>query len=185
MFRITQADIEEMRARGYDRSTIAEAERMLQMTAEADAIVCAIEEAFRDVRLEDGIGLRESGGLDDYAGPEALKKLRESDEKDDWRRISLELLNQYSAAASFLDAKGMRFHLPALLTAELRDEYDHDIIGRVVENSVAAADYVDLLNDQQRDAVAMCLRFFLQFPWYSDAAEDIEAAIHRIQKRED
>lgn len=97
-----------MRARGYDRSTIAEAEGMLQMTAEADAIVCAIEEAFHDVRLEDGIGLRESGGLDDYAGPDELKKLRESDEKDDWRCIAPELLNQCNAAASFLDAKGTR-----------------------------------------------------------------------------
>lgn len=79
----------------------------------------------------------------------------------------------------------MRFHLSAFLAAELRDEYDHDFIGRVVGDSVAAAGYINLLDDQQRDAVARCLRFFSQFPGYSDAAEDIEVAIHRIQKRED
>src|SRR4051794_10279467 len=109
MQRITAAEIDEMRSRGYDRKTIAEAEAWLMKCKEADTLIDEINAAFADVRLENGIGLRESNGIDDYAGPDELKRLRALDEKDDWRKISVQLLNFCNAASSFLDAKGVHF----------------------------------------------------------------------------
>lgn len=74
-----------------------------------------IEEAFINIKLEDGIGLWEGQGLDDYATPEECKKLREKDEKEDWHKISVINLYKCNSSLSFFDAKGMRFHLPQLL----------------------------------------------------------------------
>lgn len=68
-------------ANGYDRSAIAEAEAWLAKCRRADELIDLVRRAFADVKLEDGIGLRESDGIDDYAGSEELKRLRATDEK--------------------------------------------------------------------------------------------------------
>jgi hypothetical protein len=62
------ADIAEMKARGYDPSTIAEAEQQSKRWVAAQQVCQAIETAFTGVTLgQNGIGLHEAQGLDDYA----------------------------------------------------------------------------------------------------------------------
>src|SRR5687767_1771046 len=119
MERVTPADIDRMRASGHDRSTIAAAEARLDKCRRADELIELVREAFAGVALDDGIGLRESDGIDDYADPEELARLRTDDEKHDWEKIPADLLNYCNAAPFFLDAKGMRFHTPAFLVTEL------------------------------------------------------------------
>ena len=75
--------------------------------------------AFKDLKLEDGIGLWEGQGLDDYATPEECKKLREKDEKDNCQQIPVVDLYKCSSSLSFFDAKGMRFHLAPFLLSSL------------------------------------------------------------------
>lgn len=84
-----------------------------------EQLIQDINEAFQGVKLEDGIGLWEGQGLDDYATNEECRKLREQDEKDDWHKISLIDLYKCSSSLSFFDAKGMRFHLPQFLLFDL------------------------------------------------------------------
>jgi len=98
MFRITQAEIDEMRASQYDRSVLADAEPWLAFTKRADRLIAEIETAFAGVRLGDGIGLLEASGLDDYAPGSDLSDLRELDEKTDWRRIDDNALSRANAA---------------------------------------------------------------------------------------
>lgn len=183
MQRITAAQIEEMRSRGFDRSTIAEAEAWFVKCQEADALIDEITAAFADVQLEDGIGLRESNGIDDYVGPEERKRLRAQDEKHDWRKISAELLNYCNAASSFLDAKGVHFHLPAFLTAELRGEYVNGagMIETLIWNSFTAQGYLELLTADQKAALVKCLEFAKAYPAWSDRGEEIDQAIARFQ----
>lgn len=71
--------------------------------------------AFKGVILEDGIGLWEGQGLDDYATPQECYQLRTKDEKHDWSKITLEDMYRCSSSLSFFDAKGIRFHLPQFL----------------------------------------------------------------------
>ncbi|MFN0017358.1 MAG: DUF6714 family protein [Pirellulaceae bacterium] len=178
MDRITAADIEKMRENGYDRSTIVEAEARLSQCHRADELINLVRDAFAGVELEDGVGLRESDGIDDYAGPEELKRLRAIDEKQDWQKIPADLLGQCNAAPSFLDAKGMRFHTPAFLVAELKGEFHQDFIGRLIDESYTAREFPSLLTTSQREAIIECIRFWGSF---SREPETINAAITRFR----
>lgn len=116
-----------MKARGFDTSTIAEAEQQLSRSADAQQVSPAIDAAFTGVTLGSGVGLREGQGLDDYDNDATRAAYRANDEKDDWRRIPIETLNHCHRSLSFFDAEGMRFHLPAFLIADLRGDYGMDM----------------------------------------------------------
>ena len=95
------------------------------MKAEPDIIAnakAAVREAFAGVTLGGGVGLSEAQALDDYANNE----VRAGDEKNDWAAIPVEDLNRHSGSPAFLDAEGMRFHLPAYMTADLDGDYRHE-----------------------------------------------------------
>lgn len=83
------------------------------------ALISQINNAFKGVTLDSGIGLWEGQGLDDYASAEACKKLRERDEKDEWSKIPVIDLYRCSSSLSFFDPLGMRFHLPQFLLFDL------------------------------------------------------------------
>jgi len=78
-------------------------------------LITTIYKSFKNVKLEDGIGLWEGQGLDDYLSVEECKKLREKDEKEDWSKISVLDLYKCSSSLSFFDTKGMRFYLPQFM----------------------------------------------------------------------
>ena len=155
MERVTQAEIDEMRSCGYDRTVVAKAEALLGVCAVADILAERVSVAFQGVTLGNGIGLRESFGIDSYR--ERLQELRESDEKLDWRRISVELLNECYSAPFFFDAEGMRFHLPAYLIAELRGELRQDFMNLLIINSFGDTSFIELLTPPQRHTVIACI----------------------------
>jgi len=187
MERITQADIEEMRNSGYDRSTIADAQARLTLCQRADKLIEQIDAAFAGVTLGHGIGLWESDGIDDYRGKEELLTLRAKDEKLDWRRIPANDLNHCNAAPSFLDAQGLYFHTPAFMTAELRGELKQDFVGRLIYNSLTAPEFMQLLTAEQRHAIIAVISFYGSIEHYSYASDDISNAILRYstQKRDE
>jgi hypothetical protein len=84
MERITKADIEKMRNSGYGRLAISAALATLALCGRADELIEQIATAFAGVTLEDGIGLWESDGIDDYCGPNELRARRAKDEKIDF-----------------------------------------------------------------------------------------------------
>ena len=179
MQRITLEDIEEMRIRGYDRSTIKDAEALLDACRRADALIAQIDAAFDGVTLGYGIGLWESDGIDDYRGPEELKRLRSNDEKLDWRRITADALNHCNAAPSFLDAQGLYFHASAFMIAELRGEFQQDFIGRLIDRSFTAPEFNDLLTPEQRHAIIACISFYGSLPIYDyDPKRIADAILH-------
>src|SRR3569623_1426720 len=112
-----------------------------------------IRTAFRGVKLGNGVGLRQGRGLDNYAGAEALAKLRPDDEKDDWSAISFEDLNAYNGSLSFFDAEGMRFHLPAFLIQDLKGIAVGDLIFHLTCSGHKNARRFTALNADQRRAV--------------------------------
>jgi hypothetical protein len=185
MKRITPATIDDMRANGYDRSTIADAQAQLVLCGRADVLIEAVRRAFDGVLLEDGIGLQEAAGLDDYAGPDELERLRASDEKVDWRRISPNLLCRCEAAPSYLDAKGMRFHVPAFIVAELSGLIENGFISRLIRGSYSAKDFPRMLTQEQGEVLKSCVRLYGEmYPAeYSDAA--IESAQVRFNAAQD
>lgn len=85
-------------------------------------LVCEIQQAFRDVRLGEGIGLWQAQGIDDYASETEILELRKKDEKNNWDNIKYEDLSICESSLSFFDAKGMRFHLPKFLIFDILEE---------------------------------------------------------------
>jgi hypothetical protein len=87
-----------------------------------EELVSEIKTAFKNVRLEDGIGLWEAQGIDDYADAKTIATLRQKDERHHWDKIPYEDLINCSSSLSFFDAKGMRFCLPQFLIFDILAE---------------------------------------------------------------
>jgi hypothetical protein len=90
-----------------------------QIDMTKNELITKIRTAFKDIKLEDGIGLWEGQGIDDYADEEEILKLRSKDERNNWDNISYEDIAYASSSLSFFDAKGMRFCLPKFLIFNL------------------------------------------------------------------
>ncbi|MCE9603756.1 MAG: hypothetical protein K8U03_02510 [Planctomycetia bacterium] len=185
VFRITGDDIEDLRDRIRDEVSIASWDRWLQNASELDPLVRRIEAAFAGQTLDDGIGLLEAQGLDDYAGASELAELRSRDEDADWRRIDSETLNHCYAAPTYLDARGFVFHLPAFLIAELSDTFHYGFIDRLVSVNRAPSGWIDLLTTTQRDSLVDTLKLVSLHPSYHDRSADITIAIDRLRGTRD
>ena len=85
-------------------------------------VISLIHCAFQGVTLGDGIGLFEGHALDDYKSEAVRAECRTTDEKENWSAISRANLEWCGSSLSFFDAAGMRFHLPAFMVEDLREQ---------------------------------------------------------------
>lgn len=143
-----------------------------------------IDRAFVGVTLGNGVSLHESHVIDNYGTAEERRKAREPDEKADWRRLvdHPDLTVQFaigSGGLCFLDAAGVRFHLPACLYRAVRD-FEQDSIGNMFESMYYLLTGLDghnldrlaVLSSEQRACVRDCLVFFRE----ATESEDVELA---------
>ncbi len=180
-FRIDELDVEELRDRRFDTDTIHAYENWIRDFAPSvDDIISRLTAAFADFELDDGLGLWESQGLDDYASAEELKELRSKDEKLDWRKIPIERMRRCYAAPFFMDARGFVFHLPAFLIAELNDQHIFGFIDRLYCSPESPAGWSDLLNADQRNALAAALQLIGAHPDYHRDADAIKTKIDQL-----
>eukprot|EP01129_Flabellula_baltica_P016643 TRINITY_DN8_c1_g2_i3.p1 TRINITY_DN8_c1_g2~~TRINITY_DN8_c1_g2_i3.p1 ORF type:complete len:163 (+),score=25.14 TRINITY_DN8_c1_g2_i3:653-1141(+) len=96
-------------------------------------VIKTIQNAFKGTTLNGGIGLLQGRALDDYNDtPEHMAHCRAKEESEDWTKISADDMETYQSSLSFVDAKGMRFLLPAYMIGELNDEAE--ILFHVVQS---------------------------------------------------
>lgn len=135
------------------------------------ALIDQIHQAFADVKLEDGVGLWQGQGMDDYADGKTILELRRKDEKDDWRKMSFEDMNRCYSSLSFFDAKGMRFHLPQFMICNLMEDALTDFscefdlmfhLGCGVSGNDYSEEQFSALDRQQIACVISFLEFHLQ-----------------------
>ena len=177
MKRTTEADIAEMRSRGFAPATVANPGRNLSLTNQAAGLSREIERAFEGVALDEGIGLREAQGIDDREDEKTCASYRERDEKNDWRKVPKGTLNRCHSSPSFLDSKGFRFYLPAFMCAELRDEHGYGFEFTLVQIDEYGRQKFSLLTPPQRAAVRAYLSFLLNDPEYGFQRRQIERAL--------
>lgn len=132
-------------------------------SAGLDAVIEQVRHAFANVKLEDGIGLIEAQGLDDYLSGDALAEFRVCDERDDWQRISVDTLNACESSPCFMDAKGLRFILPALLIASLNDQYYHGPLTYPLHRM--PVELVSILTVKQKSAIVAFLELTKKHPF--------------------
>ncbi|HEX5381799.1 MAG TPA: DUF6714 family protein [Acinetobacter sp.] len=157
-------DIQEMRKNGYDLITIVEAEELLPRWQELEQVKQKICSAFAGVTLQEGVGLYQTQGIDDYASQAQCLAYRAKDEKLNWKNISIDDLNRCNSSLSFFDAQGMLFHLPAFLLASLNDEYRFDLIFTLTQLDPHTDRKFSLFNAEQRSAVRSYLLCLLDEP---------------------
>lgn len=142
-----------------------------------DSIINAIEKAFSDVKLGDGIGLWEAQAIDDYETKEVQEQRRAQDEKDDWSSISADVLQLCHSSLSFFDANGMRFHLPAYIVASLKGEIDDPVFHLTHLDEFTKSKLVTLTSDQA-NAVVSYLKWCLESQEYEYEHPMIEKAMN-------
>lgn len=89
----------------------------------ADEIENEIRAAFKDVKLDGGISLRQAKVIDNYGEGvtnEEFAALPQQDITDDWTALSAELLDEYCVIPHF-DAKGFRYYIPAYILSVIHD----------------------------------------------------------------
>jgi hypothetical protein len=143
-------------------------------------VIEKIREAFKDVTLDGGIGLSEAEAMDNYATAEQRALCRMTDEQLKWENISAAELNKNNCSLSYFDAKGMRFHLPAFMIAEINGTFNSDIY-QLVSPSEYNQEQLALLSPQQREAVRSYLQYCAENDIYTD--EEVRDAIDNYGRK--
>ncbi|MCB1096322.1 MAG: DUF6714 family protein [Verrucomicrobiales bacterium] len=137
-----------------------------------DEVAELIQSAFLAVELGEGLSLRQAKAVDNREEQScaAFRKLRESDEVRDWRRVLMEDLEKYPYLPH-MDAAGFRYYIPAFIMALLecyrdgsgwtmstllclrpkRDTWEHSM------------HHYELLSTEQRQAIAVFLEALPSF----------------------
>lgn len=147
------------------------------MPPDKTKLISEIKEAFKNVLLDDGIGLSEADAIDDYRDETFKAACRAKDEKLDWSTIPSSELNEYYTSLSFFDAKGMRFHLPAFMISDINEEYRFGMTFVLTHLSDYSKSQFELLSEEQRKAIRAFLKYLSEHPDYEFEKPDIKNAI--------
>lgn len=145
--------------------------RHVLVAIQPDKLARAIDHAFWDVRLGNGPSLRQMEIMDNHgrddngneiSGAE-FNRLRQIDEVNDWRAITLSDLEDFPYLA-YADSEAFRFYIPALMIRDLgAQSFSENTIYRLMprRRDTSSRDYdlaqYSLLNEQQRHVIARFL----------------------------
>jgi hypothetical protein len=156
------------------------------MSEEAGKLIADIESAFDKVQREDGVTLHQAFAIDCCRSDKDCAKARKLDVETRWQDVPNADLENYPSMVHFLDSKGLRYYLPALMrrtilnyrtTAALTDlSTVSSLIPYTGErNRRIKTERFSLFSDAQRVVVCRFLRFMVR-NWgeggHVDVAED-------------
>ena len=156
-----------------------------------------IEIAFADVKLEDGIGYYEAAAIDDYlsANSKEYKALKAKDERQDWKKMLIFIRDKDhnfldSFRYIFMDAKGLRFLLPILLTRHEFECLSYIFLNLInKQHDTSIIEMLALLTPAQEkcilDAYKIEINFEGEIAYYSDFGFSREKAIKKIEATDD
>lgn len=133
----------------------------------ASELVREIESSFKCVELGDGIGIFEAEAIDGCVSDIAREKERRKDQREHWESIPDEVIAQHYSVLSFMDQKGLRFHLPAYMRFAVRNfaisnsaSVDAVIYALCKDPKTVEEEWV-LFEDRQKATVASFLKFMI------------------------
>lgn len=131
-----------------------------------------IKESFANVKLGDGISLRQAEVMDNYGEgvtAEQFRNIKKLDESEDWTGVTASDFRARPSLAQ-LDPMGFRFYLPAAMHLMLESsEFSDSCVNSlcVVLNPAqngGIVDHFELLSRKQREVVAEFLLFAAKNP---------------------
>jgi hypothetical protein len=152
--------------------------------SERQQLLNAIERAFNEVELGEGVSLHETVVIDNHGSTQERQAARLGDERCDWRRLigdpEVGRIG-YVGGPCFYDAAGLRFHLPAYLSLAVTDFERPDAdraLDSLMFNLTKFSEYnlgrLKILNPTQRRCVRDVL-VFLRRCYELESAELDEA----------
>jgi len=149
------------------------------MPPETLALIGAIETAFEDIERGDGVSIHEAREIDCHASRIKRASARAKDTDRSWQEVPADSLARNMRYLCFLDAKGMRYYLPALMTWYLRNGGQFKDAGELIDTlcTVGSAEsrrQFSLLSAQQSHVVLRFLRRVAELE--NDFSEDIQSA---------
>lgn len=151
------------------------------MDAQKQVLFDQIESAFHGVELGDGVSLRETRVIDNYGTEEERRLAHESDETHDWHKLidDPDLCRNLSIGMGgfhFLDAKGIRFHMPACLYLVVKDHENHATANMLecLFNLFSGKKsynlgWLSIFNDQQRTCIRNVLIYLNSLDYYCNS----------------
>jgi hypothetical protein len=147
-------------------------EALSELTTEEAACVDQIVRAFAGVQRGDGISWREAEEIDNYESDEVRARARALDTDQYWSEVNPQLFDQLPSAVSYLDQEGLRYYLPAFMTADVRRKGAWQ--SAVDDGFLALLEdpgRLPMLTMEQIDSVCSWLRIVRRrHPWFDPAA---------------
>ena len=149
----------------------------MALTDEEQALIHEIEAAFDGVRLEDGISLNMTEYNDSGGSAPKYAELAKSDEREDWRRIPDETLENFTVTFCFTDLKGFRFYIPAYMRWIVRNHRTSScIIGEFTIYALKPTHYLFAKTSFEEWFTERQVAVILRFLRFAAGNDDTDAA---------
>ena len=137
------------------------------MILDKSKLIEEINQAFKTVKLDNGIGIFEADELDACSSDKKLEQARKKDRSwwDEWKYIEDKHLMHYSSVMCFMDSQGIKWALPAYMIFSLNNYegsfFSVDTTIYAIERGARGKDNRDLFTLEQKKVIAKFLQHML------------------------
>lgn len=154
-----------------------------------EQLIEEIAVTFKDVTLEDGIGINESDSIEMGERDSVINTARNQDRSwwNTWSDIEDKYISSYSSVMDYMDAQGIKWVLPAYMTYIVKHykegSFSIDSTIYVLEEGALGADGLELYTIEQKKVIAKFLQFMITVgeEWVDVASA--QAALDKIWEK--
>jgi len=131
-------------------------------------LIQAIETAFKDVQLKDGIGINQADRIETRQRDVLIQKGRNLDRMwwKTWHDIEDKYISSYSDVMYYMDSAGIKWALPAYMIYIIKHykegSFSIDSTIYVLEAGGLGVDKVDLYTEEQKRVITHFLQFMVE-----------------------
>ena len=155
---------------------------------QADILIERIQDAFKDVALEDGITIHEADLEGVYRDDSVRVAARAKDPETSWQEVPDSKI-YYHTSLNFFDIKGWRFYLPAYMIWSLKNwrttdslSSDSTIWALKDRGFGSKSERFSALNEEQSKVVLAFLQHHERYSGEPDARESIDSYWYKFEK---
>lgn len=146
-----------------------------------EQLIQEIKTAFKDVTLEDGIGINEADSIEMGERDSVINTARNQDRSwwNAWTDIEDKYISSYSSVMDFMDAQGIKWVLPAYMIYIIKHykegSFSIDSTIYVLEEGALGSDQLDIYTVEQKKVIAKFLEFMITVgeEWVDEASAQV------------